>query len=63
MNKPEIRWDLVNHIREQIAAGTYDTDGMLRIAIERMLTGEREASPESPRQRPTTPSRGCQNPR
>ncbi len=35
----EIRWDLVAHVREQIEAGTYDTDGKLRIVVERLVEG------------------------
>ena len=33
----DIRHDLVNHIREQIAAGTYVTPEKLDIALDRML--------------------------
>lgn len=32
-----MRLDLVAHIREQIEAGTYITDGKLRIAMGRLL--------------------------
>jgi negative regulator of flagellin synthesis FlgM len=32
-----IRHDLVNHIRAQIAAGTYETPAKLDAALERML--------------------------
>ncbi len=34
---PEIRQDRVNQIRAQIAAGTYETDEKLRIALGRLL--------------------------
>ena len=33
----EIRLDLVNQIRAQIAAGTYETPGKLDAALERLL--------------------------
>jgi negative regulator of flagellin synthesis FlgM len=33
----EIRQDLVNEIRAQIAAGTYETPGKLDAALERLL--------------------------
>jgi len=33
----EIRYDLVNRIRSEIAAGTYDTDEKLDSALEKML--------------------------
>lgn len=32
-----IRWGLVNRIRAEIAAGTYDTEDRLALAEERML--------------------------
>lgn len=32
-----IRYDLVNRIRAEIAAGTYDTEEKMNIALERML--------------------------
>ncbi len=34
---PEIRWERVNQLRAQIAAGTYETDDKLQIAIGRLL--------------------------
>lgn len=34
----EIRYDLVNQIREQIAAGTYDTPERFDVAMERLLS-------------------------
>jgi len=36
----EIRWNLVNHLREQIARGTYDNEKKLKIAVDRMLGRE-----------------------
>jgi hypothetical protein len=32
----EVRWDLVQRIRQEIAAGTYDTPEKLEIALERL---------------------------
>ena len=37
MNPNEIRFDLVNRIRSEIAAGTYYTDEKLEIALGRMF--------------------------
>ncbi len=34
---PDIRQDRVNQIRAQIAAGTYETDAKLKIAVGRLL--------------------------
>lgn len=34
---PDIRQDRVNAIRDQIAAGTYETEEKLQIALERFL--------------------------
>jgi negative regulator of flagellin synthesis FlgM len=34
---PDIRQDRVNEIRSQIAAGTYETDAKLNVALERLL--------------------------
>lgn len=34
---PEMRLDRINQIREQLAAGTYDIDGNLEKAVDRML--------------------------
>ncbi len=34
---PDIRQDLVNRIRSQIAAGTYETPDKLGVAIDRLL--------------------------
>ena len=34
----EVRYDLVNRIREEIAAGTYDTPERMDIAMERLLS-------------------------
>ena len=34
---PEIRQDRVDEIRAQIAAGTYETDEKIQIAVERLL--------------------------
>jgi negative regulator of flagellin synthesis FlgM len=34
---PDIRQDRVNSIRAQIAAGTYETDAKLEIALDRLL--------------------------
>lgn len=36
-----IRFDLVNRIRAEIAAGTYDTPDKLSSALDRMLTSHR----------------------
>ena len=35
----EIRFDLVNRIRMEIAAGTYETPEKLDVALEKMLVG------------------------
>lgn len=35
---PKIRFDLVNRIKTEIAAGTYDTPDKMDIAIERMAS-------------------------
>jgi len=35
---PRIRFDLVNRIKAEIAAGTYDTPDKMDIAIERMAS-------------------------
>ncbi|MDO4571496.1 MAG: hypothetical protein Q4D38_14015 [Planctomycetia bacterium] len=35
----KVRIDLVARIQKEIAAGTYDTDEKLEIALERMLNG------------------------
>jgi flagellar biosynthesis anti-sigma factor FlgM len=35
---PRIRFDLVNRIRAEIAAGTYDTPDKMDIALERMAS-------------------------
>ncbi|MDR1384573.1 MAG: flagellar biosynthesis anti-sigma factor FlgM [Planctomycetaceae bacterium] len=35
----EVRYDLVNRIRFEIAAGTYDTDEKMDAALEKMLVG------------------------
>lgn len=34
---PDIRHDRVNEIRAQIAAGTYETEGKLQVALDRLL--------------------------
>jgi len=34
---PDIRQDRVNEIRAQIAAGTYETEGKLEVALDRLL--------------------------
>jgi negative regulator of flagellin synthesis FlgM len=34
---PDVRMDKVNEIRAAIAAGTYETDGKLAIAVERLV--------------------------
>jgi hypothetical protein len=34
---PEVRLDLVERVRREIAAGTYDTDEKLHLALERLL--------------------------
>ena len=33
---PDIRWDLVERIRKEIAEGTYDTEEKLEKALERL---------------------------
>ncbi len=35
--RPEPRWNLIAHLREQIAAGTYATKGKLGILADRLL--------------------------
>ncbi len=35
-NRSPIRWDLVNRVRAEIAAGSYDTPKKFAAAIERM---------------------------
>ena len=32
----EPRWNLIAHIREQLEAGTYETEGKLRIVAEKL---------------------------
>lgn len=34
---PDIRQDRVNEIRSQIAAGTYETDAKMNVALDRLL--------------------------
>jgi negative regulator of flagellin synthesis FlgM len=34
---PEIRQDLVNRVRQEIAAGVYDTDEKFELALDRLL--------------------------
>lgn len=34
---PDVRMDKVNEIRAAIAAGTYETEGKLAIAVERLM--------------------------
>jgi negative regulator of flagellin synthesis FlgM len=34
---PEVRQDRINAIRAQLAAGTYETEEKLRIALDRLL--------------------------
>jgi hypothetical protein len=36
-HEPRIRWELVQRIRKEIAAGTYETPEKLEKALERML--------------------------
>lgn len=36
-NVPDIRQDRVNSIRQQIAAGTYETDAKMNVALDRLL--------------------------
>jgi len=38
MDKAEPRMNLVNHIKEQIQAGTYGTEGKLKLAVQRALS-------------------------
>jgi hypothetical protein len=33
----EPRWDLIRHLQDQIAAGTYVTTGKLRVVCRRLL--------------------------
>ena len=33
---PEIRWDLVNRVKAEIAAGIYDTEEKWELAIDRL---------------------------
>lgn len=40
--KPEIRWNLVRRIRQQIARGTYVTEERLRVTVDRMLREEED---------------------
>jgi negative regulator of flagellin synthesis FlgM len=35
--EPPIRWELVERIRREIAAGTYETPEKLAIALDRLL--------------------------
>jgi negative regulator of flagellin synthesis FlgM len=37
-DSPKIRFDLVNRIKAEIAAGTYDTPEKMDIALERMVS-------------------------
>ena len=41
MDAQEPRWDLIRHIRKQIAAGTYITPGKLRAAVGSLLAHNR----------------------
>lgn len=41
-SEEEIRWDLVNRMRAEIATGTYDTPEKLELAVERLLSVEFE---------------------
>ncbi len=50
---PEPRLDLINHLKQQIADGTYETDGKLRIAADQMLARIRASDPTSWPIRPT----------
>lgn len=38
----DIRWGLIAHVREQIAAGTYVTQAKLEIACERLVENLQE---------------------
>jgi hypothetical protein len=38
----DVRWDLIAHIREQIEAGSYETQGKLRIVSEKIAERLRE---------------------
>lgn len=33
----EVRWDLIRHLREQIASGNYETQGKLEVVVDRLL--------------------------
>ena len=35
--EPDIRWELVDRVRKEIAEGTYETEEKLEKALERML--------------------------
>ena len=32
-----VRWDLIRHIREQIAAGTYETQKKREVVVDRLI--------------------------
>ena len=42
----EIRWNLINHIREQLEAGTYLTAGKLSIVCDKLLERLAEEDPD-----------------
>lgn len=40
MPEPRPRWNLIAHIRQQIAEGRYVTEGKLRIVADRLLRSD-----------------------
>ena len=55
---PEPRWDLIAHIREQIKAGTYVSDGKLRAVADRLLERSSERPAPGPPRSATDRSTG-----
>ncbi len=53
---PEIRQDRVNQIRTQIAAGAYETDERINLALDRLAGRDRLAEGLSPH-KPDAPAR------
>jgi len=54
-NSPEPRWNLIRHLRQQIAAGTYDTEENLEIVANKLVgwlrSGDRLIDDRKPREK------------
>jgi len=44
----DVRKDLVEHIRQQIVAGTYETEGKLWLAFKNLVREQRQTTPNWP---------------